>query len=242
MRTPKIKKFFFRGIVIISLIPVIYMLVLQFGFFIPRLNVEVVKSALPYDGFSLETGDMLVRPNWNWLPGSSRVASGANFGHLAIVVQGAKGKSVEETLRKAVVIEALLFDQVTRRFIFGSSEIIRKTTAFTSFGKRFNGRRYLLRMHLTERQQQLLTQFVTKQLDDDNYTIFSLKKNIDFPPGTPEAYRSADRNQWNCATLAWFAFQYSTGTDIDSNKGLLIYPNDIIRSDLFDYPGRRILF
>lgn len=241
MGTPKKKRLFLWTAVTIFFL-VVFMIFFLPGLFVPAMNVEVIKSDSPPGGFSLKTGDLLVRPNWNWLPGSSAVASGRNFGHLAIVVQGAEGKSIGEAMRKAVVVEALLFDQVTRKFIFNSNEIVRETAAITSFGERFRGRRYLLRMNLTVSQQELLVQFVSNQLEDDNYNIFPFKKKINFPPGSPEAYRSADRNYWNCATLAWFAFKYATGRDIDGNGGMLIYPNDIIRSKFFDYPGRRVRF
>jgi hypothetical protein len=242
MTKPKIKRVLLWGAIISLFLLVMYVIFLFPGLLKTPTDAEVIESDTPPGGFSLKAGDLLVRPNWNWLPGTSCVGSGRNFGHLAIVVQGAEGKSVGETMKKAVVIEALLFDQATRKFIFNSREIVRRTAAITSFGERFKGRRYLLRMELTEDQQQRLIRFVSNQLDDDSYTILSFKKKNNFPPGSPEAYRLADHDQWNCATLAWYAFQYAAGRDIDGNGGILIYPNDIIRSTLFDYPGRRIRF
>jgi|GEM_PF-1219790 len=242
MGTTVRNRFYLWSVVSLLFLLIVFLIFILPEFFITPMKVEVINSDDPPGGFSLKTGDILARPNWNWLPGSSFVASGRNFGHLAIVVQGAEGKSVKETMRKAIVVEALLFDQVTRKFIFNSKEIVRKTAAITSFGERFKGRRYILRMALTESQQQLLTQFVSDQLEDDNYTIFSFKKKINFPPGSPQAYHSADHNHWNCSTLTWFAYEYATGRDIDANGRILIYPNDIIRSNFFDYPGQRIRF
>ena len=219
-----------------------YLTVFTFEFLIPAIPVKVLKSDTPPGGFSLKTGDLLVRPNWNWVPGSSTASGGRTYGHVAIVVQGAEGKSVREALRKAVVIEALLFDQRTRKFIFGSKEIVRKTSAYTSFGERFVGRRYLLRMNLPPAQQHALVQFLYCQLKDDSYTIFSFKKKSGFPPGSIKAFHPADQHKWNCATLAWYAFQYATGKDIDSNSGILIFPNDIVRSHYFDSPEKRVRF
>jgi len=242
MQGSKTNRFFKRGAVIISLLLAVYLVYRIMVFLAPALNVRVITSENPPEGFSLKTGDMLARPNWNWLPGSAVVREGSYSGHVSIVIKGAEGKSITEALRKAIVIEGVIFDQSTRKFIFGSKDIIRRTSAIISFGERFRGRRYILRMDLDERQQKFLIRFLSAQLDDDHYTIFSFKEKTSFPPGSAEAYRSADRDQWNCASLAWFAYHYVTGKDIDANKGILIYPNDIIRSHYFDLPGRRIRF
>jgi hypothetical protein len=212
------------------------------GLLVPSLQQKLLSGNASGDLFRLEPGDLLVRPNWNFLPGTTRVEGGRNFGHLAVVVQGAQGKSVGEVLQKALVIEALLFDQKSRRFIFGSSEIVRKTAAATSFGERFTGKRYLLRMPLTPAEQQRLVSFLTSQLEDDRYTVLSFKRDFTGTPGSREARLEADRDRWNCTTLAWYAFRYATGRDIDANGGVLIYPNDIIRCSLFDPPALRIRF
>ncbi|MEI6456650.1 MAG: hypothetical protein WCO93_10210 [bacterium] len=221
---------------------IIFLVFILPGILIPPLPEENITSDTPAEEFFLQPGDILVRPNWNWLPGTSRVVSGRNFGHLAIVVQGAAGATVGEILQKAVVIEALLFDQATRKFIFGSPDIVRQTAASTSFGERFRGRRYLLRMALTGQEQEWLLKFLTDQLKDDRYTALSFRKYFREAPGTKDAWIRADHDRWNCATLAWYAFIYATGRDIDANGGILVYPNDIIRSKHFDLPGKRIRF
>jgi hypothetical protein len=230
-----------EGIVIIAAL-IIFLVFFLPGLFIQPLQEDKITTETLPEGFFLRPGDILVRPNWNWLPGTSRVISGRNFGHLAIVVKGAEGRSVTEVLQKAVVIEALLFDQATRRFIFGSPEIVRQTAASTSFGDRFRGRRYLLRMSLTGQEQEYLVKFLNDQLKDDRYTVLSFRREFHEPAGSRKAYLLADHDRWNCATLAWYAFRYATGRDIDANAGLLVYPNDIIRSEYFDPPGKRIRF
>ncbi len=220
----------------------IFLLFFLPGLLIPPLQQRVIPSDQPESGFTLEPGDILVRPNWNWLPGTFRVEGGRNFGHLAIVTEGARGGSVQEVLQKARVIEALLFDQKTRRFIFGSPEIVRRTSAATSFGERFRGKRYLLRMPMTSQEKKSLSAFLNAQLNDDRYTVFTFKQDFSKTPGTREAYLSADHDRWNCATLAWYAFRYATGMDIDGNGVRMVYPNDIIRGKCFDPPAIRVRF
>jgi hypothetical protein len=75
--------------------------------------------------FNLKKGDILVRPNWSWLPGSFPVKDGGRFGHVAIVTDEVTENSVGEALRKTTVIEALFYDQATRNFVFRNEDQIR---------------------------------------------------------------------------------------------------------------------
>ena len=187
----------------------------------------------------LRAGDILVRPNWGWLPGSCAVPGGRKYGHVAVVIEGAKGNTIEEALKKAVVIEALFFDQGTRQFQFHKEDQIRERKAEVSFGKKFKGIRYLLRTEINDEQIEKIKTFLTSQLHG-GYDILSTK----IKSGTPAELEKIqhDSHNWHCASLVWEAFYLSAGLDIDANGGIFIYPSDIIASKLFDGNGGRKRF
>lgn len=188
--------------------------------------------------FSLKKGDVLVRPNFDWLPGSYPINAGRMFGHVAIVTEDVSGKSVDEVLSKTSIIEAVVFDQKSRSFIFDRQGQVRETKAIISFGTRFKGIRYRLRMSLTDQQTVDLLQFLKNQLDG-GYSVFTVKKFVNPDPEKAIALKNLN---WHCASIAWQAFYQATGVDIDENEGFVVYPADIIASKYFDLPGGRVRF
>ena len=203
-----------------------------------RPNAEIIAET---DSFELKTGDILVRPNWSWLPGSCDIEGGRKYGHVAIVTEGACEPTIDGTLSKAKVIEALFFDQKTRKFQFSKKDQIRETNAAISFGKRFKGIRYRLRIKLTNEQLKIMIRFLRKQLDG-GYNILDFKKIYESAGQKKFAIENLQNKNWHCATIAWESFYLIDGIDIDANKGLLVYPSDIIASKNFDLPGGRINF
>jgi hypothetical protein len=196
-----------------------------------KLNVETVsEEAL----FTLKKGDILVRPNWPWLPGSSVITGGRRYGHVALVTEGASGTTIDETLRKATVVEALFFDQATRKFQFKKEDQIRERSAIISFGERFKNIRYRLRLDITDEQADEMVRFAENQLDG-GYNLLSLKRK----KRVQEEYKNED---WHCATLVWEAFYLTMKIDIDANNGIFIYPSDIIANPVFNHPGGRVRF
>ncbi len=193
-----------------------------------------LKPLTESDSFDLQEGDILVRPNWSWLPGSCPVTDGRKYGHVAVVTKGATGQSISEALENAVVAEALFFDQATKKFQFNKENQIREGKAIVSFGSKFSGIRYRLRISLTEEQKRTITGFARSQLDG-GYNILSVKKK----QAKNETLKNLD---WHCATLVWQAYFLATGLDIDANVGLFIYPSDIIASPIFDNPGGIVRF
>jgi hypothetical protein len=193
------------------------------------------------DTFSLKKGDLLVRPNWEWLPGSCPVPNGRMLGHLAVVQNDVSGNSVQDVLSRAMVIEAILFDQRTRKFIFNNSNQVREIEASISFGPRFKGVRYRLRMPLTEKQRDDLLVFLKNQIGG-RYSIFSTKKTMNSDSEKIAALHTMKRQSWHCATISWQAYHLATGADIDENQGMIIYPADIIASKLFDGRNQRVKF
>ena len=209
------------------------------------VNKRMGSSAAVFDEkngeFTLQPGDILARPNLNWLPGSSKVPSGRKFGHASIIIRGASGKSPEEALQKAFVVEAVLFDQATRKFVFDEEKQVRLTPALISFDKRFSGIRYRLRMRLDPQQQQMLLLFLEAQTGKCRYKVFSNMPNCPEEKVQTDS-RPAEDCGWNCATLVWYSLCHAAGINVDDNQGTFVYPNDIINSPLFNSSEGRLRF
>ena len=184
--------------------------------------------------FELKKGDILLRPNSDNLPGSIAIPYGRMYGHAAIVTEGAKGRTISEALEKAKVIEALFFDQATRKLQWSKEDQIREGKAIVSFGNRFKGIRFRLRMNITGEQADGIIQFAKNQLDG-GYNILSLKRK-------EQSSGEIKNEDWHCATLVWQAFYLNSGIDLDANGGIFIYPSDIIANQVFNQPEGRIRF
>jgi hypothetical protein len=192
--------------------------------------------------FNLIPGDILVRPNLSWMPGSSRVEGGRKFGHAGIVVQGAEGNSIEEVMSKSVIVEAHKFDRSAMKFIFDSSKYVCASIAIIAFGEKFKGNRYRLRYVLPEKQVETMIKFLFRQTGTGQYNLFSFRSDL-IPYVCGQSQNpTALHAKWNCSSFVWFTFFALTGTDLDANQGNLIYPNDLIASPLFDSPDGRIRF
>lgn len=193
--------------------------------------------------FDLRPGDLLVRPNNNILPGSSIVDGGRVFGHAAIVVEGAEGATVSDVLSKAVVVEALFFDQATRSFIFSRAKQIRSAQAAFSFGKRFEGIRYRLRLPMEDQQREKIVRLAQGLVGNGRYSIFltksSLMKRVDNPK---DVFENDTDLCWNCTSLIWYLYRSVLMIDIDSNGGAFIFPNDLLNSTQFNQPEGCIMF
>lgn len=185
------------------------------------------------DSISFKKGDIIVRPNNPYLPGSAFIKGGSKLGHVGVVVKGASGNSAEQVLSKALLIEALLYDQKTKSFIFDTCRQIRYAPASYSFGSKFRGYRYRLRLNINDKKLETVVEFLENQING-SYSIFT---------GKIKTAGVLHRNRkWHCAILAWQACYSSAGIDIDGNGGSMIYPSDIIISPAFDHPGGRISF
>ncbi len=200
-----------------------------------------VENASDSSSFSLKKGDILIRPNWSWLPGSFPVEGGRKFGHVAVVTENGSGKTIDEALAQASVVEALFYDQATRKFLFRKDDQIREGKAAIAFGNRFKGIRYRLRTPLSDDEADAIIRFLRNQLES-GYNILALKKQVPSVSERLDILRNLRQDGWHCATLTWEAFHLAKGLDIDSNQGWLIYPSDIISSKIFDSPGGRVRF
>ncbi len=192
--------------------------------------------------FSLKVGDILIRPNKNWLPGSSEIDSGRKFGHAGIVVEGAEGSTIQEVLSKSQIIEAFVFDQATRKYVFDRERQVRKAPSIISFSNRFEGIRYRLRINLTEDQRQKIIRLLENQIGVGGYNLFSLRSQVMNYSAKSKNNPDLIFRHWNCATFVWFAYYQALGVDLDSNGGAIIFPNDLINSPVFDQSDGRCRF
>lgn len=178
-----------------------------------------------------EPGDIIVKPNNNWLPGTSAVESDLNygFGHAVLVI-GSKKKSANrvETMMNTTIMEATS-RIIPRPFQVRTTNLLLRSKdsclVNDSFDEAFRGNRYRLRLKLSENQKKKLFALVQQQNED--YFSWRSLKNI------PSNKQLHDNRSWYCSLLIWYSFYKTIGIDLDANKGWYVYPNDLINSPYF---------
>lgn len=200
----------------------------------------------------LRKGDILVKPNTNFLPGSSVIPDGHSFGHAVMVTSGYEHNNIDSLLTGIKVIESTSLNvppEFQIREIEGYAENNSLIKNNTSFGSAFKGRRYRLRYEFTESQIDSMIEFMRNQKGD--YSTWGAMKKFNIKPGPHVIYSDsisqnwADNTHWYCSLLIWQAVLYVTGIDLDPNGGYYIYPNDLIKSPYFDnddHHMRRVKF
>lgn len=176
-----------------------------------------------------------------WLPGSCKIIGGRMYGHVAVVTSGATGKTIGEVLSKSQVVEALFFNQATRKLELNRKNQIREVSAAISFGTRFKGIRYRLRTPLSESQADSLILFLRNQLDG-HYNLLSLKIEANDENQRRQLFEKLKNRNWHCATIVWEAFHLAVHLDIDASNGVFIYPSDMIPCSCFDGKDGRLRF
>jgi hypothetical protein len=187
-------------------------------------------------------GDILVRPNLNLLPGTSSVSDGRNFGHAALVIKGFKHSNPDSLLAGAVIVESIAKD-VSKEFQVREIHALahHKLDAFNNvnFDASKTGNRYRLRLQLTEEQIDAIVAFAMQQKGD--FSSWNASKRL--PPSSRVNEIStewADNSHWYCSLLVWQSVLAVTGTDLDPNKGYMVYPNDLIHSPYFFNKGTHV--
>lgn len=185
----------------------------------------------------LQSCDILVKPNHNWLYGSSFVSGGSGFGHAVLVIEGAEGTDAMSVLQKAKIFESQAHrvpDEYQLRLAPGYHEGDDFRWANTNFGEQNKGFRYRLRLPLTNTQKDSIIRFVLKQ--DTDISGWRSQKVLDGSnPGNSNLNtKSSDKKIWYCSLLIWQAFYSVLGIDIDCNGGLMVYPNDLVNSNYFE--------
>ena len=178
-----------------------------------------------------EAGDIIVKPNNNWLPGTSAVESDLNygFGHTVLVINSKnKSENRVETMMNTTIMEATSriiprpFQVRTTKLLLRSKDSCQVND---SFDEAFRGNRYRLRLKLTATQKKELFTFVQKQNED--YFSWRSLKNIH------SNKQLHDNRSWYCSLLVWYSFYQTIGIDLDVNQGWYVYPNDLINSPYF---------
>jgi hypothetical protein len=195
----------------------------------------------------LRPGDIIVRPNSNLLPGSSRVSGGFLFGHAAIVVKGYQSTNIDTLLSKTIIIESMARDvqpgfQVREvpALVYHSRDAFNNT----NFASNYSGNRYRLRLSWTEKELEQLFSFLRKQKGDlstwNASKRFPNQASIDSLEVSGLGGNWADNAQWYCSLLVWQAVYFVKGIDLDPNGGYMVYPNDLITSPFFDNSNENI--
>jgi hypothetical protein len=192
----------------------------------------------------LRPGDILVKANHNWLPGTAQIFGGKGFGHAVLVVGGAQDTNIIQLLRKTIIFESHSRDvppdfQIRKAPAYLPGSDFRY--ASITFGPQNFGYCYRLRPALSESQIRQLIGFVMSH--DNGVSCWRALKHFDLTPGNNSPGQS---DHWYCSLLLWQGFYTLFGIDLDPNAGVMVYPNDLIASPFFDNkPGgekRRIRF
>ncbi|MBK9292343.1 MAG: hypothetical protein IPM52_12055 [Bacteroidetes bacterium] len=192
-------------------------------------------------------GDIIVRPNANYLPGTARVPSGFMFGHAAFVVKGFKSDDTDSLLANTIIIESMARDVQPGFQVREVPALVHHNRdAFnnTNFSSRYAGNRYRLRLSWTDDELERLMTFLREQKGD--LSTWNAAKRFPGHPFADSLVRAglrknwADNNHWYCSLLVWQAVYFVKGIDLDVNGGYMVYPNDLIASPYFDNTNGRI--
>jgi hypothetical protein len=180
--------------------------------------------------------DILVKPNLNWLPGTTQAPRGYGFGHAAIVIRGAKDTSEATLLTKVLTFESQARDvpgeyQVRQVAAYLPGEDY--AYANYNFKPANLGRYYRLRMDLTDQQRDAIIAYLIEH--DSGFSNTRAWKDYHSGKNYIELKESVQPLEyWYCSLIIWQAFYDVLGIDLDANQGLYVYPNDLINSPYFN--------
>lgn len=198
-------------------------------------EIQVIQDTL-INLTELEPCDILVKPNMNWFAGSAMVNGGRGFGHALLVIEGGRDTNTMKLLEKVRIFESQARDvpeEYELREGPGFLEGNDFRFANTTFGMQNRGFRYRLRFNLTHSQRDSILNFVLAQ-DYDISSWRSQKRLKSQLPGNLQSITVEDKKIWYCSLLIWEAFYEVLGIDLDSNGGIMVFPNDLIASPYFD--------
>ena len=190
----------------------------------------------------LQPCDILVKPNLNFIPGTTFVPGGYLFGHSVIVIRGATDTNEVALLSKTIIFESQACDvppEYQLRQIAGYLPGKDNRFSNTSFGPAYFGNLYRLRMDLTDGQREAIIDYILDK-DNDLSSYRALKRyNQELRKANNTVPLVRKQQYWYCSLLIWQAFYDVLGIDIDANGGVYVHPNDLINSPYFkDEPGR----
>jgi hypothetical protein len=211
--------------------------------FIASPTVVLLESK-PVKVTEFRPGDILVKANHNWLPGTAQVFGGKGFGHAALVIEGAQDTDILRLLQKTIVFESHSRDvppeyQLRKVPAYLPGEDFRY--AAVTFGPHNLGYCYRLRTGLSQMQISQLIDFVTAL--DNGTSCWRAQKRFS---KNDASKKFPDGGSWYCSLLIWQAFYTLFDIDLDPNGGVMVYPNDIITGKYFDntenQPYKRVRF
>ncbi|WP_346854215.1 hypothetical protein [uncultured Draconibacterium sp.] len=170
----------------------------------------------------VEVGDILFRSYSFALASSSWYKFSGFPGHVAIVISENEMALNSNSLKNILVVEARYFDHAKKQ----KCQNVGVNAANENFGEKYQGRRFLLKTHLTASQKQKLLYYYKSELEKP-YSLFAQKQ---------------DTSVYNCATFARHTLLHCAQIDIDPNGGKVFFPNDIFNHELFQEKNNRIQF
>lgn len=201
-------------------------------------NEETVTENWCVEGLTdFKRGDILVKPNLNFLPGSAQVPDGITFGHAVIVTEGYSHQNPDSLLSHIKIIESVSLDvplefQVRETNALVYDRVLAKRA--TSFDKRYTGFRYRLRLPLSNAQIDSIIDFARQQKGDSSCWNATKAFHEQYFEMNSSRKNWADNSSWYCSLLVWQAVYYVVGIDLDVNMGYEVYPNDLIANPIFD--------
>jgi uncharacterized protein YycO len=168
-----------------------------------------------------ETGDLLFRANSSILSNSKFYFKSGLPGHVGIVVNNGEFISTDRNMGGCIVAEARFYDHTNKKI----AKKVSIQSASENFGRSV-GRRILLKNNLSMEQKKILLKFIDGSVGKP-FELFAPKDDL---------------NTFNCATFARSALLISTGEDIDFDRGRIVFPNDILKSTLFEDDSKRVHF
>lgn len=212
-------------------------------------DCAVDTAELPFGIYDLIPGDIIVRANNNWLPGSAFVPGGYTFGHAAIVIRGSHHPNTDSLLAGVLLMESNSRDvdhEDQVRIVPGYYTDPDPDLSNHSFGPQYAGIRFRLRIPLTAIERDSLVAWVMRQ-DKCGSSWRAMKeegrgmrnkgqKTKDDGGMTEETKLTSEERirSWYCTLLIRAAFLHIKGIDLDANHGWIVYPNDLIASRWFD--------
>jgi hypothetical protein len=201
--------------------------IILFAFLLIQLIWTPVLQQANGQVFNFKRGDLIIKPNHNWLPGTTFFAGGRGFGHAAIVLEDASDTSLVDLLRKTIIFESHArdvepVDQVRKTLALKDGANLAESNLY--FSEYYMGQRYRLRPNLTTLQIDSIINFIIAH-DNDVSSWRSVKKYKN---------QTGPGHHWYCTLIIWQAYYDILGVDLDDNQGLIVFPNDILNSPYFD--------
>lgn len=210
-------------------------IILLLVFFLSGFSLTYSRGKTGLQVFNFKRGDIIVKANHNWFPGTSQVEGGIGFGHAVIVLEGGQGKNIDSLLAKVRIFESHSRNVAPKNQLrenYGINPTTDPQMINLSFTAKYEGSRYRLRPNLNDQQiDSLITYIVGCDNGESSWRSIKRPQNNHSP-----------KHFWYCSLLIYQAFHDVLHLDADVNGGVIVFPNDLINSKLFDGKDGRTRF